>query len=187
MIEKPLKSPVEVLFCPLWGGPNKELSWEPAKCQSPGSAAWLLPAYTHTAVGANSIAEARLCHQRFLQSLRSWQLGSQQARTVQDACSPCGSTIPNAPRTELWHQPASHEIASLSQEVRTFWSDWPLRQAALRGYFRILGDTALPLHLIGPRCSPLPAIPLPLAVRQPCRAVPGPPHPVTTPLDLLFL
>lgn len=54
MIEKPLKSPVEVLFCPLWGGPNKELSWEPAKCQSPGSVAWLLPAYTHTAVGANS-------------------------------------------------------------------------------------------------------------------------------------
>lgn len=120
-----------------------------------------------------AIAEARLCHQRFLQSLRSWQLGSRQARTVQDACSPCGSTIPNAPRTELCHQPASHEIAPHSQEARTFWSDWPLQQAALRGYFRILGDTALPLHLIGPRCSPPPAISLPLAVLQPCRAAPG--------------
>lgn len=60
MIEKRLKSSVEVLFSPLWGGPNKELSWELAKCQSPGSVAWPLPAYTHTAVGAHS----RLGHGR---------------------------------------------------------------------------------------------------------------------------
>lgn len=35
------------------------------------------------------------------------------------------------------------------------------------GYFQILGDVPLPLHLIGPRCPPPPSTSLLLAVRKP--------------------
>lgn len=165
---KPLTSSVE--FFSLWGGPNKRLSWEPAKrqsgvsCPAPSSS----PRQRGQLTAGQAIAEARPCHQRFLQSHRLWQ-----ARRVQGICPPCGSTVPNLSCTELCHQPVSHEDASPRREVWTFQLGWPLWQAALRGYFQILGDIPLPLHLIGPRCSPPLSSSLPLAVLQLCQAASG--------------
>ena len=120
--------------------------------------AWLRPLRADSA-----IAGALLCHQgrrpQSLCSLGAWRCRASALHVAQ--------TIPRLPWTELCHQPVSHEDSSPGQEARTFQLGWAPFASALGGYFQILGDVPLALHLIGPRCPLFPRPPLLLAVLKP--------------------
>ena len=83
-----------------------------------------------------------------------WEPGGCRASALHVA-----QTIPRFLWTELCHQPVSHEDSSPGQEARTFQLGWAPFASSLGGYFQILGDVPLPLHLIGPRCPLFPQPP----------------------------
>ena len=120
--------------------------------------AWLRPLTADRA-----ITGALLCHQGCRP--RSLCTGSGRGASALHVAK----TIPTLRWAELCHQPVSHEDTSPGQEARASQLGWALLLVH-SGYFQILGDVPLPLHLIGPRCPPPPSTSLLLAVRKPhCR------------------